>query len=176
MYSLSQIQKQLEEAKLAGNIYNQDNLLVLQAPWQDDGSALNVFAQHEHTTEQIGLQFGLKISDSKIDYLIGFTLSNQDRSYEISAGNLKGDQSAFNLIYAFYNFPKRFYLVEMPLNARSDEIEYALERQLFSKAELAFIEQSLKINPHGEHIQWIKKFVLQQVFDMKVRLQLALNH
>ena len=176
MYKISQIQQQLEKAKLAGNIYNQDQIFVLQAPWQNDGSALNVFAQHEHTTEQIGLQFGLKVFNDKIEYLIGFTLSNQDRSYEISAGNLKGDQKAFNLIYTFYNFPKRFYLINMPLNARSDEVEFAIEQQLFSKPELAFIEQSLKVNPHGEHIQWIRKFVLQQILEMKVRLQLALHN
>ena len=105
MYDLEHIQKKLEQAQLAGHIYQHGNLLVLQAPYQDDGSALNVFAQHEHTTEQIGLQFGLHVFDDHIDFLIGVTLSNQDKNYEISAGNLKGDQKAFNLIYAFYNFP-----------------------------------------------------------------------
>ena len=175
MNHLASILHKLQHAQLAGNIYQQDNLLVLQAPYQDDGAALNVFAQHEHTTEQIGLQFGLKITEDKLDYLVGFTLSNQDRSYEISAGNLKEDQKAFNLIYAFYNFPKKFYLVHMPLNARSDEIELAIQLQLLTKPELAFIEQSLKTNPHGDQIQWIKQFILQQVTEMKVRLQLALN-
>ena len=174
MYDIHKIQAKLEHAQLAGNIYQQDNILVLQAPYQDDGSALNVFAQHEHTTEQIGLQFGIQVFADHIDYLIGLTFSNQDKHYEISAGNLKGDQSAFNLIYAFYNFPKSFFLARTSLSVTSSELENVLEQQLFSQADLSFIQTTIKTNPLGEQIQWIKAFIIQQSLEMKVRLQMAI--
>lgn len=174
MFDLQKCLIRLENAQLAGNIYQQDNILVLQAPYQDDGSALNLFAQHEHSTEQIGLQFAIQVFIDYIDYLVGVTLSNQDKSYEISAGNLKGDQKAFNLIYAFYNFPKKFYLVRTSLTATSTELEYDLMTQLFAQTDLQFIETSLKTNPLGQPTQWIKAFILQQCLEMKVRLQMNL--
>ena len=80
-------------------------LLVLQEPLNDDASMLNVFVQHELSADQIGLQFGLRCRDQQLSFLIGVTHSNQDRSYEIGAGNLKAEQKAFNLMYAFYNYP-----------------------------------------------------------------------
>ncbi len=89
-------------------------LLVLQEPLNDDASCLNIFVQHELSADQIGLQFGLALPMiNNSHFLIGMTHSNQDRSYEIGAGNLKADQKAFNLLYAFYNYPKGFYLVDV---------------------------------------------------------------
>ncbi|QOW46760.1 MULTISPECIES: hypothetical protein [Acinetobacter] len=174
MFDLLQIQQQLERAQLAGHIYRQDNILVLQAPYQDDGSALNVFAQHEHSGEQIGLQFAIQINEQHIDYLIGITLSNQDRLYEIAPGNLKGEQRAFNLIYAFYNFPKKFYLLKMPFTADTTEFNAVFEMQLFHRTELKFLDTALKTDPHGHNIPWIKDFMLRQALEMKVRIQLAI--
>lgn len=173
MYNFQQSKSRLENSKLAGNIYQQENILVLQAPYQDDGSALNVFAQQELSSEQIGLQFGLQFFEDRIDYLIGVTLSNQDKSYEISAGNLRGDQKAFNLMYAFYNFPKKFFLVRIPFTACTSDLEKCLEQQLYNQTELNFINTAVKTNPHGEQYTWIKAFILQQALEMKVRIQIA---
>lgn len=106
--------------------------------------------------------------------MIGLTHSNQDRSYEIGAGNLKGDQKAFNLMYAFYNYPKAFYLVSMPLASTSSQLEQAIEQQLFQRLELAFLDTAVKTNPMGEQVQWMKSFIVQQSLNMKVRIQTSL--
>lgn len=175
MLDIQDIYSKLENAKLAGNIYQHNNILVLQSPYQDDGTALNVFAQHEHSAEQIGLQFAAQIFEDRIDYLIGVTLSNQDKSYEISAGNLKNEQKAFNLMYTFYNFPKKFYLVRLAIHSTSTNLALAFHQQLFIQPELNFIETTLKTNPHGAQTSWIKTFIIQQSTEMKVRLQIILN-
>ncbi|WP_173910156.1 hypothetical protein [Acinetobacter sp. Marseille-Q1618] len=175
MQNIQHIREKLENAKLAGNIYQQDNILVLQAPYQDDGSALNVFAQHEHSGEQIGLQFAIQIDEQHIEYMVGVTLSNQDKSYEISAGNLKAEQSAFNLMYAFYNYPKKFYLLKIPFTTQISEFKHIFEQQLFNQPKLKFLDTALKINPQGQSLAWIKDFVLQQALQMKVRIQLAIQ-
>lgn len=107
-------------------------------------------------------------------FLLGITHSNQDRSYEIGAGNLKADQKAFNLIYAFYNYPKGFSLVEMPLNATTAELYQAIETQLFTQQKLDFLNTAMKTNPMGEQVAWMKAHILQQALDMKVRIQTAL--
>lgn len=87
-YDLATLKAQLEQAQLAGFLYqHQQHMLVLQEAFDEDGSALNSFVQHEFSADQIGLQFGLRLSDHNIDFLIGLTHSNQDRSYEIGAGN-----------------------------------------------------------------------------------------
>lgn len=174
MYSVEQIKTHLEQAQIAGYIYQQQNILALQEPKNDDGSALNIFTQHELSSDQLGLQFGISVSDHHIEFLIGVTHSNQDRSYEIGAGNLKADQRAFNLLYAFYNYPKAFYLVRMPLMANTQQCEQAIEQQLFAQPTLAFLNTALKTNPLGEQIQWMKTYILQQALDMKVRIQTAL--
>lgn len=175
MQNIQHIREKLENAKLAGNIYQQNNILVLQAPYQDDGSALNVFAQHQHAGEQVGLQFALQIVEQHIEYMVGVTLSNQDKSYEISAGNLKGEKSAFNLMYAFYNYPKKFYLLKIPFTAQISEFKYIFEQQLFNQPELNFLDTALKVNPQGQNFAWMKEFILQQALEMKVRIQLALQ-
>ncbi|MPN53923.1 hypothetical protein SDC9_201592 [bioreactor metagenome] len=130
--------------------------------------------QHELTADQIGLQFGLRLSDNHFDFLIGVTHSNQDRSYEIGAGNLKADQKAFNLLYAFYNYPKAFYLVSLPMTASSAQLEQAIETQLFNQANLDFLKTAIKTNPMGQQVNWMKAFILQQALNMKVRIQTCL--
>ncbi|WP_104499125.1 hypothetical protein [Acinetobacter indicus] len=174
-YDLATLKAQLEQAQLAGFLYqHQQHMLVLQEAFDEDGSALNTFFQHEFSADQIGLQFGLRLSDHNIEFLIGLTHSNQDRSYEIGAGNLKGDQKAFNLMYAFYNYPKAFYLVSMPLASTSSQLEQAIEQQLFQRPELAFLDTAVKTNPMGEQVQWMKSFIVQQSLNMKVRIQTSL--
>lgn len=131
--------------------------------------------QHELTADQIGLQFGLRLSDNHFDFLIGVTHSNQDRSYEIGAGNLKADQKAFNLLYAFYNYPKAFYLVSLPMTASSAQLEQAIETQLFNQTNLDFLKTAIKTTPMGQQVNWMKAFILQQALNMKVRIQTCLN-
>lgn len=116
----------------------------------------------------------MRLQDNNAEYVIGLTHSNQNPKYEIGAGNLKGDQKAFNLLYAFYNYPKAFYLVALPLAANSQTLEQALEDQLFSKPELDFLNTAVKTNPMGEQVQWMKAYILQQALDMKVRIQTSL--
>lgn len=173
-YHYDEIIAQLEQAQLASHFYQQDNLIILQAPYQDDGSALNILAQHELTSEQIGLQFGLKVSESKIDFLLGITYSNQDRSYELSVASLKGEQKAFNLIYAFYNYPKAFHMVSLPLHSNYAQLSDEIEKQLFQDERFKFLNTAIKTNPSGQQIYWIKEFILQQVLEMKVRIQTSL--
>lgn len=99
MPQIEQIKSKLEQAQLAGFLYQHSpKLLVLQEPLNDDASMLNVFVQHELSADQIGLQFGLRCRDQQLSFLMGVTHSNQDRRYEIGAGNLKAEQKAFNLI------------------------------------------------------------------------------
>ncbi|CAB1210333.1 hypothetical protein [Acinetobacter bouvetii] len=173
--TLESVKTRLEHAQLAGHFYqHNEQLLILQEALNDDGSILNNFVQHELSADQIGMQFGLRLSDNHFDFLIGVTHSNQDRSYEIGAGNLKADQKAFNLLYAFYNYPKAFYLVSLPLTANSAQLEDAIETQLFSQAKLDFLNTALKINPMGHQVNWMKAFILQQALDMKVRIQTCL--
>lgn len=174
--TIDTVKSSLKHAQLAGYIYQHNNhLLVLQEPLNDDGSMLNNFVQHELTADQIGLQFGLRLSDNHFDFLIGVTHSNQDRSYEIGAGNLKADQKAFNLLYAFYNYPKAFYLVSLPLAANSAQLEDAIESQLFNQPKLDFLNTAIKTNPMGQQVNWMKSFIVQQALDMKVRIQTCLN-
>jgi hypothetical protein len=75
---------------------------------------------------------------------------------------------------AFYNYPKAFYLVALPLAANSQTLEQALEDQLFSSPELDFLNTAVKTNPMGEQVQWMKTYILQQALDMKVRIQTSL--
>ena len=90
-------------------------------------------------------------------------------------GNLKADQRAFNLLYAFYNFPKAFYLVSLPLAANSIQLEEAIESQLFNQLQLDFLNTAIKTNPMGQQVNWMKSFIVQQALDMKVRIQTCLN-
>ena len=173
--TIETVKSRLEDAQLAGFIYqHNDHLLVLQEPLNDDGSVLNNFVQHELTADQIGLQFGLRLSDNDFDFLLGVTHSNQDRSYEIGAGNLKADQKAFNLLYAFYNYPKAFYLISLPLTANSSQLEETIENQLFNQPKLDFLNTAIKTNPMGQQVNWMKSFIMQQALDMKVRIQTSL--
>lgn len=72
--------------------------------------------QHELSADQIRLPFGLGCRDHQLSvFFNSVTHSNQDQCYEIGAGHLKAEQKAFNLMYAFYNYPKGFYLVDVPL-------------------------------------------------------------
>ena len=175
MPQIEQIKSKLEQAQLAGCLYQHSpELLVLQEPLNDDASMLNVFVQHELSADQIGLQFGLRCRDQQLSFLIGVTHSNQDRSYEIGAGNLKAEQKAFNLMYAFYNYPKGFYLVDVPLNATTAELHQAIETQLFSQEKLDFLNTAIKTNPMGTQVTWMKAHILQQALEMKVRIQTAL--
>lgn len=174
-FDLDTLKFRLEQAELAGYIYqHQQHILVLQEPLSDDGSPLNIYLQHELTGDQIGLQFGLRLYEGHWEFLLGVTYSNQNAGYEIAIGHLKGDQKAFNLLYAFYNYPKAFYLVTLPLTAHSHLLEQTLELQLFNQPDLNFLDTAVKINPMGEQVQWIKHYILQQALDMKVRIQTSL--
>lgn len=174
-YDLETLKSLVEKAALSGYIYQHNQyLLALQEVLNEDGSRYSNFVQHEHSTDQLGLQFGLRLSNNNIEFLIGITHSNQDRSSEIGVGNLKGDQKAFNLNYAFYNYPKGFYLVAMPLAATSQQLENAIEEQLFVLPQMAFLETAVKVNPRGEQVQWMKNFIIQESLNMKVRIQTAL--
>lgn len=174
-FDLSTLKTRLEQAELAGYIYqHQQHILVLQEPFSEDGKPLNIYLQHELTADQIGLQFGLRLKEGHWEFLLGVTYSNQNAAYEIGAGNLKGDQKAFNLLYAFYNYPKAFYLVALPLTSNSQMLEQTLEQQLFSQPDLHFLDTAIKVNPMGEQITWIKNYILQQTLDMKVRIQTVL--
>lgn len=174
-FDLSTLKTRLEQAELAGYIYqHQQHILVLQEPFSEDGKPLNIYLQHELTADQIGLQFGLRLQEGHWEFLLGVTYSNQNAASEIGAGNLKGDQKAFNLLYAFYNYPKAFYLVALPLTSNSQMLEQTLEQQLFSQPDLHFLDTAIKVNPMGEQITWIKNYILQQTLDMKVRIQTAL--
>lgn len=174
-YTLETLKSLIEAAGLAGYIYQHaDHILILQDARNDDGSAMNNFVQHELSADQIGLQFGLRLLDHNLEFLIGMTHSNQARGYEIGAGNLKGDQRAFNLLYAFYNFPKAFHLIHLPLAANSTQLEAAIDQQLFQLDSMAFLDTAVKINPMGEQVKWMKAFITQAALDMKVRIQTSL--
>ncbi|ANF81356.1 hypothetical protein A3K93_03545 [Acinetobacter sp. NCu2D-2] len=172
---LATIKSRLEKANLAGFIYqHQQHMLVLQQPLNDDGTPLSFYIQHEVTADQLGLQFALRLTEQGLEFVLGVTHSNQNPQYEIGAGNLRGDQKAFNLLYAFYNYPKAFYTVSCDLSIHSQGLEDALETQLFSRPELAFLDHAIKTNPMGEQVKWMKAYMLQQVLDMKVRIQTSL--
>jgi hypothetical protein len=174
-FDLDTLKSRLKQAKLAGFIYqHQQHILVLQEPYTEDGSPLNIYIQHELTADQIGLQFGLRKLNGQWEYLLGMTYSNQQAGYEIGVGNLRGDQKAFNLLYAFYNYPKAFFLVALPLSANTQALEQALDEQLFNQPELKFLEAAVKTNPMGEQVQWMKNYILQQALEMKVRIQTAI--
>jgi len=79
------------------------------------------------------------------------------------------------LFYAFYNHPKAFYLVSLPLAANSAQLEEAIESQLFNQPELNFLNTVVKTNPMGQPVHWMKNFITQQALDMKVRIQTCLN-
>lgn len=172
---LDQIKHCLEQSNLAGHIYQQDQILVLQEPFDHDGAALNIFVQHESTADQLGLQFGVQVLDDAIEFLIGITHSNQDRSSEIGTWNLKGEQKAFNLCYAFYNYPKRFYLLRCLLNADDADISEMLNTQLFANPELQFLDTALKTDDMGKPYTWMKDYILEQALEMKARIQSCLN-
>lgn len=174
MLNLEQIKARLEQNHFAGNLYQHDTILVLQEPYNDNGSAFNIFVQHDHSSDQLGLQFAIKLVENKLKYLIGVTHSNQDSRYEIAVNNLRGDQQAFNLCYAFYNYPKKFYLIETNLYVNTEQFSQCLEEQLFSQPELAFLETATKINPMGQSYHWMKHYILQSSLDMKVRIQTCL--
>ncbi|MEN3978739.1 hypothetical protein [Acinetobacter sp. CWB-B33] len=174
-FDIDTLKARLEQARLAGFIYlHNRNMLTLQDALNEHGAALNNFAQHELTADQIGLQFGLRLSDGQWQFMIGLTHSNQDRNYEIGAGNLKGDQRAFNLLYAFYNYPKGFYSVSMPLASNAQQLEDAIEQQLLSLPALSFLNSAVKTNPMGQQVQWMKSYLIQEALNMKVRIQTAL--
>lgn len=173
--SVQQTKIQLEAAQVAGFIYQQDNLLVLQEPLTPEGKDQNVFIQHDETADQLGIQFGIKVVEEQIELLIGITHSNQDKSYEIGAGNLRGEQRAFNLLYAFYNYPKGFYLVHLPLMSDAESLQDALDSQLFQLEQMAFLNSAVQTNALGEQSYWMKSFVVQQSLDMQQRLRAALN-
>lgn len=174
-FDLPTLKNRLEQAQLAGYIYqHQQHILVLQEPFSEDGQPLNIYLQHELTADQIGLQFALRLKEGHWDFLLGVTYSNQNAAYEIGAGNLKGDQKAFNLLYAFYNYPKAFHLVALPLASNSQMLEQTLEQQLFNQPDLKFLDTAIKANPMGEQVKWMKNYILQQTLDMKVRIQTAL--
>lgn len=174
-FDIDTLKARLEQARLASFIYlHNRNMLTLQDALNENGAALNNFAQHELTADQIGLQFGLRLSDDQWQFMIGLTHSNQDRSYEIGAGNLKGDQRAFNLLYAFYNYPKGFYTVSMPLASNAQQLEDAIEQQLLSQPALSFLSSAVKTNPTGQQVQWMKSYLIQEALNMKVRIQTAL--
>ena len=166
-----QIQQHLEQAQLAGHIYQQDQILVLQEPFSESGEALNIFVQHEQSADQLGMQFAIQVLDDQIEFLIGITHSNQDRSSEIGTWSLKGEQKAFNLCYAFYNYPKHFYILRYPIDYREDEATHQLEQQLSAHATLDFINTALKSNEHGEQSPWMKDYILKLCLGMQKRLQ-----
>ena len=174
-FDLEALKARLAQAKLAGFIYqHQQHMLILQEAVNEDGSALNNFVQHEMSSDQLGLQFGLRLSEQKWEFVIGITHSNQDRRYEIGAGNLKADQRAFNLLYAFYNYPKGFYTISMPLACNANQLKNAIAAQLYALPEMAFLDSAVKTNPMGEQVQWMKAFIEQNALDMKVRIQTSL--
>lgn len=174
-FNIETLKQYLEQARLAGFIYqHQQHMLVLQEPLDEHASALNNFIQHQHSTDQLGLQFALRLLQNQWQFMLGITHSNQNRSFEIGAGNLKGDDRAFNLLYAFYNYPKGFYTVAMPLAATTAQLEQAIEQQLFQLEQMAFLHSAIKTNPLGEQIYWMKDFIIQQALDMKVRIQTQL--
>ena len=68
-FDLEALNARLAQAKLAGFIYqHQQHMLILQEALNEDGSPLNNFVQHELSSDQLGLQFGLRLSqyDCKI--------------------------------------------------------------------------------------------------------------
>lgn len=172
---LETIKIRLEQAQLADYIYqHQQHMLVLQQPLNDDGSPFSFYLQHELTADQIGLQFGLRLTERGLEFVLGVTYSNQNPQHEMGVGHLKGDQKAFNLLYAFYNYPKAFYQVAFDLSVNSQNLEQALDEQLFCQPALNFLNTALKTNPMGMQYQWMKAYIVQQVLDMKVRIQTAL--
>ncbi|WOE32694.1 MULTISPECIES: hypothetical protein [unclassified Acinetobacter] len=174
-FNLETLKQYLEQAHLAGFIYqHQQHMLILQEPLDEQGHRLNNFIQHEHSTDQLGLQFGLRLLQQQWQFIVGVTHSNQDRAFEIGATHLKGDDRAFNLLYAFYNYPKGFYQVVMPLAATTDQLEHAIEQQLFALTSMTFLNSALKTNPLGEQVYWMKAFIIQQALEMKVRIQTSL--
>lgn len=170
------LKQKLETATppVAGYIYQQNNILVLQEPFTPEGQDLNVFIQHDVSAEQLGIQFGLKQHEDYTEFLIGVTFSNQDKSYEIGAGSLKGEQRAFNLLYAFYNYPKAFYILRCPLHSDANILQDAIEQQLFQRPEMAFLETAIKTNALGEKSYWMKSFIVQEAMQMQTRLQAVL--
>ena len=174
-YDIETLKAALEKALLSGYIYQHNqNLLALQEVLNEDGSRYSNFVQHEFTTDQIGLQFGLRLSNNNIEFLIAITHSNQDHRSEISIGHLKGNQKAFNLCYAFYNYPKHFFVVETDLYANAEQFKDCLEKQLFSQPELSFLDTATKVNPMGQNYPWMKDYIAQLSLEMKVRIQTSL--
>lgn len=169
--TFEQIKQHLEHAQLAGHIYQQDQILVLQEPFSETGEALNIFVQHEITADQLGFQFAIQVLDDRIDFLIGVTHSNQDRSSEIGTWSLKGEQKAFNLCYAFYNYPKHFYILRYPIQLTEKEATLSLQQQLSAQVALDFINTALKTNQAGEPTPWMKEYILKLCLSMQQRLR-----
>lgn len=172
---IEHIKSQLISHHLAGYIYQHNSLLVLQEPFMEDGSAFNVFAQHELSGNQIGLQFAIRVNTDSLSLLVGMTHSNPNREYEIAIQNLKGEQRAFNLVYSFYNYPKGFYLLEFPLHTPSSKLEEHLHDELNRIEPLAFIQTAIKITPMGKPVKWIEQFIYEQLLSMKVRILQAIH-
>lgn len=175
MFDLHNIKSKLQQQQLARHIHQYQNTLVLQEPSLEDGIPLNVFAQHEFSDDQVGLQFGLQMTENQLNMLVGLTYSNQNPLNEIGIHQLKGELRAFNLLYSFYNYPKALFLIEFPLCSSSSLISARLETVLLHTQQLSFIETALKINLVGEPVQWIKQFIFQQILSMKIRIQQALQ-
>lgn len=174
MISLEQIHQRLVRSQFAGNIYQHNDILVLQEPFTEDGSAFNIFVQHDRTADQLGLQFAVQLKENHLKFLIGVTHSNQDASYEFAVTQLRGDQKAFNLCYAFYNYPKNFYLVETDLYVNSAQFSQCIDQQLFQIPALSFLDDAVKVNPRGQSYHWMKHYIVQSSLDMKVRIQTCL--
>ena len=172
---IEQIKSQLITHRLAGHIHQQNSVLVLQEPIMEDGTAYHVFAQHELSGNQVGLQFGIRVNSHSLSMLVGITHSNPNSGYEIAIQNLKGEHRAFNLLYSFYNYPKGFYLMEFSLHSHSSEIERQLHNGLNRIEPLRFIQTAIKITPTGKSIKWIEQFIFEQILSMKVRIQLAIQ-
>jgi len=99
-FTIETMKSRLEQARLAGFIYQHGStVLALQQALNEDGSALNNFAQHGLSSDQIGLQFGLHLADGQWRFMLGVTHSNQDRGLEIGAGHLMEDAIAQQLFH-----------------------------------------------------------------------------
>lgn len=176
MYSIATLQQQLETSGLAGNIYQHQYILVLQEPLNADGSAFNIFVQHDQTADQLGLQFAIEQQQQQLNLLIGVTHSNQDRSFEISPGNLTGDQKAFNLCYAFYNYPKQFFLMRTPLHQTTQQLDFAIQQQLFEQPSLNFLNSAIHNSANTPPQYWMKQHLRDLCHDMQQRLSHLLKN
>ena len=77
------------------------------------------------------------------------------------------------MCYAFYNYPKHFYLLRCPLQASTTELENILQSELFDLPELDFLNTAIKVNAMGQEYFWIKSYILKLSSEMKKRIQNA---